>query len=111
MQAANHAAWRRVSWKIEGHEVEASVWDFAGVWTGFSVDLPDSYIVLVGVGVDPDGLSIVPVTDGAPYKLDLQAEIDRAWPSMQSREWDLTALSKPNRFRFHPDQLRVASLE
>jgi hypothetical protein len=65
-----HADWPQVRWSVG----EASVWRFAGGWTGFAV-LDDVYVVVAAFGLEPNGLRFAVVPDGAPYGFDLAAPL------------------------------------
>lgn len=93
----------KVSWEINRERFSVPVWRFAGAWVGLCDTLADVYLVLVGVGVDADGLRIISVPDGTPYGLELDQALDRGWASRQDRDWYDTAIRRPNPDRFHSD--------
>lgn len=96
-----------VSWEINRERFSVPVWRFAGAWVGLCDALADVYLVLVGVGVDADGLRIVAVPDGTPYRLELDQTLDRGWASRQDRDWYDTAIRRPNPDRFHSDYQKL----
>ncbi len=104
-QARSYADWPIAWWEIEGAQVRARVWHFAGGWAAFSTALDDAYLVAVGVGTDPANLSFVPIEDTAVYDADLTAPLDFAElgrkKSVRPEAW----LPPPRRDDFHPDQL------
>ncbi|OQO92813.1 hypothetical protein [Saccharomonospora piscinae] len=104
-EAQRYADWPIVWWRLEGAQVRARVWHFAGGWAAFCTALDDVYLVVVGIGMDPADLAFAPVTDGAEYGADLAAPLDFAElgrrKSVRPEAW----LPPPRRDSFHPDQL------
>ncbi|WP_157596713.1 hypothetical protein [Saccharomonospora saliphila] len=104
-QAKGYADWPEVWWTIEGEPARARVWHFAGGWAAFSAEPAESYLVAVGVGMDPDGLALAPVLDDSLYDADLTAPLDFAElgrrKSVRPEAW----LPPPRADGFHPDQL------
>lgn len=106
-RARAHASWPEVAWVVNGEPVRARVWHFAGAWTGLTTDLPDVFVVAVGVGVHPDGLRVRRIKDGAEYGFDLARPLDRVLPGAEHRECVETILRKPNRHGYLPEQLAL----
>ncbi len=106
VQAANYRSWPEASWRVDGVEAVAHVWNFAGAWTGFTAVSPDVFIAVVGVGIDPCGLQLRHV-DGSDYGVDLTRPLDRLRPELQDREWWETILPRPNRNGYLPEQLAL----
>jgi hypothetical protein len=93
--AVSHARWPEVTWSVDGTQVPAAAWRFAGGWTAFTDALPDTYLVVVGLGREPDGLALAVVEDATPYGFDLTA------PLRLSDTHDRGPLSRPD--QFHAD--------
>lgn len=101
-QSQQYADWPTVPWIVDGREVVASVWQFAGVWAAFTNDLPDCYLVVLGVGGDPDNLLLTRVDDGVAYGMDLAGRLNLA----DVRD---SGFPRPNYDSFHPDQTALFS--
>jgi hypothetical protein len=104
-QARRYLEWPIVWWRIEGAQVRARVWHFAGGWAAFSTALDDAYLVAVGVGVEPADLAFEPVKDGAAYHADLSAPLNFTELGRQKSARPQAWLPPPRRDGFHPDQL------
>ncbi len=104
-QARRYAEWPIVWWRIEGAQVRARVWHFAGGWAAFSTALDDAYLVAVGVGLEPADLAFEPVEDGATYHIDLSAPLNFTELGRQKSTRPQAWLPPPRRDGFHPDQL------
>ncbi len=110
-QARRYADWPIVWWSIEGAEVRARVWRFAGGWAAFSTALDDVYLVAVGAGMEPQNLSFEPITDDSAYGIDLSAPLDLGELGRQKSVRPEAWLPPPRRDGFHPDQLAFVSDE
>jgi hypothetical protein len=65
------AQWPLVGWRVDGTAVSARVWRFAGGWAAVSDAVPGAYLAAVGLGADPDGLSLAVLRDGGACHFDL----------------------------------------
>lgn len=107
-QAKRHAQWPRVAWDIGGRWAQASIWSFAGAWAGFTDLLDDAYLVAIGIGVQPEGMRLVPVGSNAKnYGIDLAAPLDATELARQRHVRPDTWLPPPRRDAFHADQLAL----
>ena len=95
--AREHRSWARVSWSVDGAAVDAGCWHFAGGWTGFTTALPDVYVVVTAVGVDPAAIRLRRLTDAAPYGFELGADVTVGQMAIGA------PLPNPNRGGFHAD--------
>ncbi|MEN3361644.1 MAG: hypothetical protein V7637_5626 [Mycobacteriales bacterium] len=96
-RAREHRSWERVSWSVDGVAVDAVCWHFAGAWTGFTIALPDVYIVVTAVGVDPAAIRLRRLTDAALYGFELGVDITIGQMATGA------PLPNPNRGGFHAD--------
>ncbi|OLT48024.1 hypothetical protein BJF85_13705 [Saccharomonospora sp. CUA-673] len=103
--ARRYETWRRATWRVDGMSVRARVWEFAGGWTGFTGDLDDSYVSVIGIGVSPEGLSLARVDRPAAYGVDFSQPISISdlgrHRAMRPEAW----LPPPRRDAFQPEQL------
>ena len=104
-RARDSVSWMEVVWLVDDEPVRARVWRFAGAWTGLTTDLPDVFVVAVGVGVNPEGLRIRQIKDGAEYGFDLARPLNRVLSGAEHRECVETIFRKPNRQGYLPEQL------
>jgi hypothetical protein len=74
-QADTYAQWSDVTWRVDGHEVPARLFEWAGAWTGFTTAAPDVDLAVVGHGLDGRGLSLVELTDTSAYHFDHRSAI------------------------------------
>ncbi|SFP52939.1 hypothetical protein SAMN05421810_102861 [Amycolatopsis arida] len=105
-QAKRHREWPRVAWEVDGRWAQAAVWSFADAWAGFTDVLEDAYLVAVGIGVQPEGLRLVPAA-GAEYGVDLAAPLDPGELTLMRRARPEAWLPPPRRDGYHPDQLAL----
>jgi len=96
-RAREHRSWESVSWLVDGAAVPAACWHFAGAWTGFTTALPEAYVVVTGVGVDPGDIRLRPLTDGTPYGFALGVDITIRQMTIGG------PLPNPNNEGFHAD--------
>ncbi|PXY32647.1 hypothetical protein [Prauserella muralis] len=104
-QAKLHRDWARVGWDVDGTRVGARVWRFAGAWAGFTDALEETYVVAVGIGVEPEGLRLDRVTGTAAYGIDFGAPLSLVELGRYKSTRPDTWLPPPQRDAFHPDQL------
>ncbi len=105
--AKEFAGWPRIDWLVDGRRVSASVWRFGGAWTAFTDDLPDSYVIAVGVNIEPGSLILAQVKNGQSYGVDLAANLDVDDLNKRVSARPDAVWLNPNRNGFHPDQLLV----
>lgn len=103
-QAQHYDKWRSALWDVDGTSTRALVWNFAGAWAGFTDSRDDDFIVAIGIGIEPDGLVLSEIKDGAPYGVDLGADLDLGELGRQRHERPDTRLPPPQPDHFHPDQ-------
>lgn len=96
-QAAACQAWPEVGWTVDGVDVSARVWKFAGFWAAFTDHMAESYIMAVGTGVDADGLPFEQVLDGWPYGFDLQDSL-----ASGTQRGEKLRVARPDSGSFHP---------
>jgi hypothetical protein len=70
-RSGQYEDWEPVSWRVDGSEVAARSWQFAGGWAAFSDSVDEAYLAAAGSGTDPDGLALARLTDGRAYHVDL----------------------------------------
>lgn len=102
--ARRYEKWEHVTWWVDGMSVRARIWEFAGGWTGFTGDLDDSYVAVIGIGVAPDGLSLARVTDPKSYGVDFSAPISLLDLGRHRATRPEAWLPPPRRDAFHPEQ-------
>ncbi|MEU6643233.1 hypothetical protein ABZ863_11850 [Saccharomonospora sp. NPDC046836] len=106
-EAKRYPAWPWVRWDVDGTSVPARVLRFAGAWAGFTDGLADTYVVAIGIGVEPEGLRLVPISETAAYGTDLTAPLSLTalgrYKSNRPEAW----FPPPQRDAFHPDQLAL----
>ncbi|HEX4222344.1 MAG TPA: hypothetical protein VHZ97_08295 [Pseudonocardiaceae bacterium] len=105
--AADFANWPSTTWTVGVAPVRASLWRFAGGWTAFCDELPDSCLVAAGWGVEPEGLEFDVIDNGMPYGIDLDAPLGINVLSRAQNAAGPTNHSGPNRTGYHPDQLML----
>lgn len=101
-QATSCSDWAEIGWTVDGVEVLARVWKFAGFWAAFTDELGESYVMAIGTEVDPDGLNLDRVVDGTPYGFELGAELGYG-----AARGNPLPVVRPDRQQFHPDHLRL----
>ena len=84
----------------------ARTWRFAGGWAAVTDAVPDVYLAVIGLGADPDGLSLAMLQDGSAYHFDLNQPLDPSAMAASRQRAGGGAL-EPHRRDWHPDQLRL----
>jgi hypothetical protein len=74
-QSDTYAQWSDVTWRVDGHEVPARLFGWAGAWTGFTTAAADVDLVAVGHGLNGRGLSLVELSDTSAYHFDYRSPI------------------------------------
>ncbi|MBB3050220.1 hypothetical protein FHS23_001215 [Prauserella isguenensis] len=105
--ARRYEKWKRVTWRVDGMSVRARIWEFAGGWTGFTGDLDDSYVAVIGIGVAAEGLSLARVTDPKAYGVDFSVPISLADLGKHRATRPEAWLPPPRRDAFHAEQLAL----
>lgn len=111
--AEDVGGWESTGWAVDGRPLPARVLRFGGAWTGFVV-LPTAYVVAVGVGIEPQTLTLQSMESTDAYGVDLAAPLLLAWRLQRNvtrREVRETVLRRPNRSAFHPDQLALVDTD
>jgi hypothetical protein len=100
--------WPQVRWQVDGVPVNARVWWFAGGWAAVGCDaVEDVYLAAVGVGIDPDGLSLGVLENGDAYHFELDQPMH---PPVMVASHAARAdgdRPPPRREDWHPDQLQL----
>lgn len=108
-RSREYARWLLVSWNVHGVAAAARAWRFATGWAAVSDAIDGIYVAAVGVGVDPDGLSLTMVRDASAYHFDLADPLhpDVMEESAQAAgvRFDVEPPWKPA--DWHTDQLRL----
>ncbi|WP_308292213.1 hypothetical protein [Prauserella halophila] len=105
--ARRYEKWKRVTWRVDGMSVRARIWEFAGGWTGFTGDLDDSYVAVIGIGVAPEELSLARVTDPTSYGVDFSVPISFADLGRHRATRPEAWLPPPRRDAFDAEQLAL----
>lgn len=105
--AADNDQWPATTWAVDGQPVQVATWRFAGGWAAFCDDLPDVYLTAAGCGMEPTGLELGVVEDGAPYGIDLTAPLTINALSLARQTVGPSSHSSPNDAGYHPDQLAL----
>jgi hypothetical protein len=100
-QARQHQSWQSVVWQVDDAAVGAAIWRFAGAWTGFTTALPDLYVIVTAVGVEPQAMRLSRLTDAGAYGFALGADITIGQMAIGA------PLPNPNPRQFHPDHYAV----
>ena len=69
-EADRYAEWPACAWSVDGGAVSARTWHWAGAWAGFTTDLDDTDLIVVGHGMEPGDLALSLVPTGAAYHMD-----------------------------------------
>lgn len=106
-RSSHYLEWSPVRWRVDGIEMAARAWRFAGGWVAVSDAMEAVYLAAVGVGNSPGGLSLAVLENGDAYHLALDqplhpsvmiashvARTDGDQPPPQPGDW-------------HADQLRL----
>ncbi len=106
-QARRCEQWPLVSWRVDGADVRAHVWRFADGWA--AVSDPGGLVALaaIGMGAEPDGLSLAIVRDGDAYSFDLGQPLGSDTLSAGLRRDGGYESRYLLRTEFHPDQLQL----
>ena len=70
------ASWPSLTWSVDGRPVNARVLYHNEAWAGFTTDTAVVGLVVHGSGLQPDGLTLVQVTDAAAYHFDPDQPLD-----------------------------------
>jgi hypothetical protein len=105
------AQWPTVRWSVDGAAVAAHVWRFAGGWAAVSDAAPGAYLAAVGVGAEPDDLSLARLPDAGAYHFDLAEPLHPRVRPASARAAGVELEGEPSwRCRdWHADQLRLLS--
>lgn len=109
--ASAYDQWPTASWRVDGAQVQAPVWRFAGGWAGFTDAAAGVYLVVVAVGPGkgPDNLSLAALHDSSAYHFDVQGPL-----SLEMIHASADAAGVPvgtklswQRREWHPDQVQL----
>jgi hypothetical protein len=106
-RSGQYAQWPLIRWQMDGTEVTARVWRFAGGWVAVSDAIGDVYLAAVGVGADPDGLSLAVLQDGSAYHFGLDQPLHTHVMSASRAARAGGGSPEPRRQDWHADQLRL----
>lgn len=98
--------WSEAIWFVDGQEMSASVWRFAGGWAGFVSADAEVDVMAVGVAVEPK-ISVRAVTSPDSYDVDLFDSLSICIPGARKRRRPLTVMPNPNKDAPHPDHKRL----
>jgi hypothetical protein len=101
------AQWPLARWRVNGAAVTARVWRFAGGWVAVSDAVGGVYLAAVGVGTDPDGLSLAVLQDASAYHFDLYQPLHIHVVSASRDRAGSDALELRRCQDLHADQLRL----
>jgi hypothetical protein len=106
-RSSQYTRWPQVRWQVDGVAVVARVWWFAGGWAAVSDVVEDAYLAAVGVGINPDGLSLAMLENGDAYHFGLDQPMHP--PVMIASHAARTDGDPPPPWRaeWHPDQLQL----
>jgi hypothetical protein len=106
--AGQYAQWPTTPWRVDGAAVAARRWQFAGGWAAASDAVDHVYLVAVGVGPEPEDLSLTRLLDGIAYHADLTRPLSPALLSA-SRQAAGAQSEDPRwqRHDWHPDHVRL----
>jgi hypothetical protein len=107
-RARQYADWSPVSWRVDGSEVGARAWRFAGGWAAFSDSVDGVYLAAAGSpGTDPDGVALAALQDGHAYNFDLDLPLHPGVIAASSAARDGGERALPLRPDWHADQVRL----
>jgi hypothetical protein len=106
-RSGEYEHWSPVSWEVDGSEVTARVWRFAGGWAAFTDGVDGVYLAAAGSGTGPDGLALAPFKDGHPYHVDLDAPLHPGVVTASSAARAGGERPFPPRQDWHADQVRL----
>jgi hypothetical protein len=102
------AQWPLVRWRVDGAAAAARAWWFAGGWAAVSSAVEGAYLAAVGVGTDPDGLSLALLQDASAYHFDLDEPLHPRVMPASARAAGVQFEGAPwQRRDWHADQLRL----
>ena len=99
--------WPLISWRVDGREVPAHVWPFAGGWAAVSDAGDPVALAAIGMGTEPDGLSLAAVGDGDAYHFDLGQPLHPDTLSAGLEQDGGYENRYLRRTEFHADQLQL----
>jgi hypothetical protein len=92
---------------VDGAAVTARVWWFAGGWAAVSDAVEGVYLTAVGVGTEPDGLSLAVLQDGSACHFDLDQSLHPRVMSASRAARVSGDRPPPLRQGWHAGQLRL----
>jgi len=107
-RADQFAQWPLMPLQVDGVAATGRVWWFAGGWTVVSEAVEGVYLTAVGLGNDPDGLSLAVLQHGSAYHFNLDQPLH--YPRVISASKAARAggdRPMPRREDGHSDQLRL----
>lgn len=106
-QANRYEHWPTTFWQVDGKPVPARMWRFAGAWAGFTEALSETYVVVIGLGVEPDDLRLMRITKPDSYGANFAAALNLVELGRQKSSRPEAWLPPPRRGEFHADQLAL----
>jgi hypothetical protein len=74
---AHHiSAWPDVVIRVDGRNLQAHSYRWAGTWLAFTTDLNEVALIVISAGVPPEKLALTRLGSGSAYHFDLEAPID-----------------------------------
>ena len=98
------SAWPDVVIQVDGRDVRAHSYSWAGTWLAFTTDLTEVALIVISAGVPPEKLVLTRLGSGSDYHFDLAAPIDYAETLEASTRAALGESPAWTRPSIHPDQ-------
>lgn len=105
---AHHiSAWPDAVIQVDGRDVRAHSYSWAGTWLAFTTDLNDVALIVISAGVPPEKLALTRLSSGSDYHFDLEAPIDYPGTLESSTRAALNESPSWTKRSIHPDQQQL----
>lgn len=101
------SAWPDVVLHVDGHDVPAHSYNWAGTWLAFTTALDDVALIVISAGGPPEKLALKQLSSASDYHFDLQAPIDYPETMESSTRDELNETPSWTRRTIHRDQQRL----